>query len=217
MKKFSKLIQESNNSDFKKHPLINPVDWDEVFKPLIDHIESNLKSNVSPPGEGVFTRATKTKLDQLIDQITEDYKEYYKDVIDDGSQESFLSAFSININYQEMMDCLQELIDEADDIEDNPNWEAGCIQIEIFEPKQSMDQLSKDIKEAFHKLKMLKTNFQISIYKHTQDHSLSPLFSIRDNSPEQLVHTKMNLKDIDKVRFIRILIYNEETYQRPLY
>ena len=161
MKKFSKLIQESISDEFKKHPLINPVDWDEVFKPLIEHIESNLKSNVPPPGEGVFSKGTKKALLDLIDCITEDYKEYYKDVIDDGSQESFLSAFSININYQEMMDCLQELIDESGDVEDNPNWEAGCIQIDIFEPKQSMDQLSKDIKEAFHKLKMLKTNFQI--------------------------------------------------------
>ena len=214
MKKFSKLIQESISDEFKKHPLINPVDWDEVFKPLIEHIESNLKSNVPPPGEGVFSKGTKKALLDLIDCITEDYKEYYKDVIDDGSQESFLSAFSININYQEMMDCLQELIDESGDVEDNPNWEAGCIQIDIFEPKQSMDQLSKDIKEAFHKLKMLKTNFQIVLGTFT---NLPPIFSIRDNSPEKLVHTKMNLKGIDRVKCIRILIYNEETYQRPLY
>ena len=215
MKKFSKLIQESNNSDFKKHPLINPVDWDEVFKPLIDHIESNLKSNVPPPGEGVFSKRTKKALSDLIDSITEDYKEYYVDVIDDGSQESFLSAFSININYQEMMDCLQELMDEAEDVEDNPDWHSGCIQIDILHPNQSLDDLIKDIKEAFHKLKMLKANFQIRIYKPSD--TGAPAFSVRDNTPEQLVHTKMNLKGIDKVRTIRILIYNEETYQRPLY
>ena len=59
MKKFSKLITESKQETWTKHPLVNEVDWDEIFKPLIEHIESNLISKVPPPGEGIFSSNTK--------------------------------------------------------------------------------------------------------------------------------------------------------------
>jgi hypothetical protein len=55
MKKFSKLILESKDESRTMSPLTNPVDWDEIFKPLIEHIESNLQSKVQDPGSAVFT------------------------------------------------------------------------------------------------------------------------------------------------------------------
>ena len=102
MKKFSKLILETKKTIWTKHPLVNPVDWDEIFKPLIEHIDSNLKDNTPPPSEGIFSNRTKSALDQLIDAITEDYGEYYVNNIDDGSEESFFNAYSINTNQQDV-------------------------------------------------------------------------------------------------------------------
>jgi len=99
MKKFSKLILESKDETREMSPLTNPVDWEEIFKPLIEHIESNLQSKVQGLGSAVFTSKTKSLLDEFIDQVEEDYKDYFQYEIYDGSQESFLQAFDINVIY----------------------------------------------------------------------------------------------------------------------
>ena len=104
MKKFSKLILESKKETREMSPLTNPVDWDEIFKPLIEHIENNLQSKVQGPGSDVFTSKTKALLDEFIDQVEEDYKDYFQYEIHDGSQESFLQAFNINVDYRDIMD-----------------------------------------------------------------------------------------------------------------
>ena len=70
MKKFSKLITEKKvEIAVNKHPLMNDVDWEEIFKPLIDHIEGNLAANVPSPGQGIFSTKTKSKLEDFIDLV----------------------------------------------------------------------------------------------------------------------------------------------------
>ena len=110
MKKFSKLILETKKELWTKHPLINPVDWDEIFMPLIEHIDSNLVQNVPPPGNGIFGSNTKAALDALIDAITQDYVEYYTNIVHDGSQESFFNAYDISVDWNDLMDCVQPLM-----------------------------------------------------------------------------------------------------------
>lgn len=164
MKKFSKLILESKKELWTKHPLVNPVDWDEIFKPLIEHIDSNLKANVPPPGDGIFSSKTKGALDELIDSITEDYSEYFKDVIDDGSQDSFFDAYSINTSHQDVLDCLQPLSDRTSEVEDYPEWEWGCYIVDFIKLKYNdLDELIEDIEDIHLKLKMLKTNYAIRV------------------------------------------------------
>jgi hypothetical protein len=107
MKKFSKLILETKSEIRTMSPLTNPTDWKEIFNPLIEHIEANLQSKVKGPGNAVFTIKTKSLLDQFIDQVEEDYKDYYQNEIHDGSQESFLRVFNINADYRDIIDCIQ--------------------------------------------------------------------------------------------------------------
>jgi len=121
MKKFSKLITESKQETCTKHPLVNPVDWDEIFKPLIEHINSNLISKVPPPGEGIFSSRTSRALDQLIYEISEDYSQYFQNVVADGSQESFFGAYDIKVSYNDIMDCIQPILDQTNEVEDYPN------------------------------------------------------------------------------------------------
>ena len=157
MKKFSKLILESKNETREMSPLTNPVDWEEIFKPLIEHIESNLQSKVKGPGNAVFTSKTKALLDEFIDQVEEDYKEYFEYEIHDGSQESFLSAFNINADYRDIMDCIQPILDQTNDIEDYPNWDGGYLYIGTKNLNyRNLEEFIEDIEDIHLKLKMEK-------------------------------------------------------------
>ena len=221
MKKFSKLILEAKKELWTKHPLVNPVDWDEFFKPLIDHIDSNLKANVPPPGDGIFSSRTKGALDELIDSITEDYSEYFANVIYDGSQESFFDAYSINTNHQDVLDCLQPLSDRTDEVEDYPQWEWGCYVVDFSKIKyKDLDELIEDIEDIHLKLKMLKTNYAIKIS------IISTTINILESTTNIDSVIKSNWKDSwgkssndislfnnAKNSGIRVFIFNKETIQ----
>ena len=221
MKKFSKLILETKKELWTKHPLVNPVDWDEIFKPLIEHIDSNLKANTPPPGEGIFSNRTKSALDELIDAITEDYGEYYVNVIDDGSQESFFNAYSINTNQQDVLDCLQQLSDRTNEIDDYAEWDWGCYIVEFIKIKyKDLDDLIEDIEDIHLKLKMLKVNYAIRI------NILSNSIDILDSTTNIDNMIKSNWKDSwgkkseDINLFnnasnsgIRVFVFNRETIQ----
>ncbi len=221
MKKFSKLILEAKKELWTKHPLVNPVDWDEIFKPLIDHIDSNLKANVPPPGDGIFSSRTKGALDELIDSITEDYSEYFANVIYDGSQESFFDAYSINTNHQDVLDCLQPLSDRTDEVEDYPQWEWGCYVVDFSKIKyKDLDELIEDIEDIHLKLKMLKTNYAIKIS------IISSTINILESTTNIDSVIKSNWKDSwgkssndislfnnAKNSGIRVFIFNKETIQ----
>ena len=211
MKKFSKLILETKSEIREMNPLTNPVDWDEIFKPLIEHIESNLQSKVQGPGSAVFTSKTKSLLDQFIDQVEEDYKDYFQYEIHDGSQESFLQAFNINVDYRDIMDCIQPLLDRTDDVEDSGNFDFGAFVIDIVSIKYNTnEEIVEDLLDVQGKLKMLDVDFTIRVAK-----SKGP----RETETVSLTKTTTDVEDLldllegEKISNVIIYVYNSKTVQ----
>jgi len=209
MKKFSKLILETKSEIRTMSPLTNPTDWKEIFNPLIEHIEANLQSKVKGPGNAVFTIKTKSLLDQFIDQVEEDYKDYYQYEIHDGSQESFLQAFNINVDYRDIMDCIQPLLDRTDDVEDNGNFELGAFVIDIVSIKYNTnEEIVEDLLDIQGKLKMLDVDFTIRVAK-----SKGP----RETETVSLTKTTTEVEDLldllegEKISNVIIYVYNSKT------
>ena len=211
MKKFSKLILESKNETRTMSPLTNPVDWVEIFKPLIEHIEANLQSKVQNPGNGVFTSKTKGLLDQFIDKVEEDYKDYYQYEIHDGSQESFLQAFNINVDYRDIMDCIQPLLDRTDDVEDSGNFDIGAFVIDIVSIKYNTnEEIVEDLLDVHGKLKMLNADFTMRVTKskgmrETETVSLKKILTDVDDL--------LDLLEGETISNVIIYVYNSKTVQ----
>lgn len=235
MKKFSKLIIESKKDHLTNHPLINPVDWDEVFVPLIEHIDGNLKSKVPSPGVGIFESGTKDALNNLIKSITKDYIEYYKNVIDDGSQESFFNAYDISVEWNGLMDCVLPLSDRTDEVEEFPVWDEGLFYMRFSDLKfKTLKEFEEDILDISNKLKMFNINYCIIIIpkipglKPSAFHDLMAGrphsgYSIYDSTGEKEIVKGIRdilelpgedmsqwIKGLDKVE---IFIYNQNTVQ----
>jgi hypothetical protein len=215
MKKFSKLILESKDDSRTMSPLTNPVDWDEIFKPLIDHIESNLQSKVQGPGSAVFTSRTKSLLDEFIDQVEEDYRYYFENEMHDGSQEGFLSAFNINVDYRDIMDCTQPLLDRTEDVEDSGNFDVGAFVIEIVSIKYNTDEeIVEDLLDVQGKLKMLNADFTMRVTKSKRTGTGS-----RETETISLTKTTKDVEDLldlldgERVSKVIIYVYNKETVQ----
>ena len=209
MKKFSKLILESKNETREMGPLTNPVDWDEIFKPLIEHIEANLQSKVQGPGSAVFTSKTKSLLDEFIDQVEEDYKDYFQYEIHDGSQESFLQAFNINVDYRDIMDCIQPLLDRTDDVEDSGNFDFGAFVIDIVSIKYNTnEEIVEDLLDVQGKLKMLDADFTMKVTKSK---------GVRETETISLKKTSTDIDDLldllegEKISNVIIYVYNSKT------
>ena len=217
MKKFSKLITESKQETSIKHPLVNPVDWDEIFKPLIEHIESNLISKVPPPGEGIFSSNTKGALDELIDSISEDYSQYFQNVVADGSQESFFSAYDIKVNYHDIMDCIQPLLDQTNDVEDYPNWDGGYLYLSATDFNyRSLEEFIEDIEDIHLKLKMLNVDYKIQIHgDFSNDVNLikaSTNITKKIKDATELPGSSSE-KSVKSIKGVSIFIYNKDTVQ----
>ena len=213
MKKFSKLILESKDETREMSPLTNPVDWDEIFKPLIEHIENNLQSKVQGPGSAVFTSKTKALLDEFIDQVEEDYKDYFQYEIHDGSQESFLQAFNINVDYRDIMDCVQPLLDRTDDVEDSGNFEVGAFEVDIVSIKYNTnEEIAEDLADVHGKLKMLDANFTMRVSKSRGPRETSTI-SLTKNSTNIDTLFLNGLLEGEKISNVIIYIYNRETVQ----
>jgi len=213
MKKFSKLILESKNETREMSPLTNPVDWEEIFKPLIEHIENNLQSKVQGPGSAVFTSKTKALLDEFIDQVEEDYKDYFQYEIHDGSQESFLQAFNINVDYRDIMDCVQPLLDRTDDVEDSGNFEVGAFEVDIVSIKYNTnEEIAEDLADVHGKLKMLDANFTMRVSKSRGPRETSTI-SLTKNSTNIDTLFLNGLLEGEKISNVIIYIYNRETVQ----
>ena len=216
MKKFSKLITETKQELWTKHPLVNEVDWDEIFKPLIEHIESNLISKVPPPGEGIFSSKTKGALDELIDSITEDYAQYFQNVDDDGSQESFFSAYDIKVNYHDIMDCIQPLLDQTNDVEDYPNWDGGYLYLSATDFNyRSLEEFIEDIEDIHLKLKMLNVDYKIQIHGVGNDVNLikaSTNITKKIKDATELPGSSSE-KSVKSIKGVSIFIYNKDTVQ----
>jgi len=213
MKKFSKLILESKDESRTMSPLTNPVDWEEIFKPLIDHIENNLQSKVQGPGSAVFTSKTKSLLDQFIDQVEEDYKDYFQYEIHDGSQESFLSAFNINADYRDIMDCIQPLLDRTEDVEDNGDFDLGAFVVDIVSIKYNTnEEIAEDLADVHGKLKMLDADYTMKVVKSR---------GVRDTGTVSLTKTSTDIDTLllngllegEKISNVIIYVYNKETVQ----
>ena len=211
MKKFSKLILESKDETRQMSRLTNPVDWEEIFKPLIEHIESNLQSKVQGPGSAVFTSKTKSLLDEFIDQVEEDYKDYFQYEIYDGSQESFLQAFNINVNLSLLMDCIQPLLDRTEDVEDSGNFDFGAFVIDIVSIKYNTnEEIVEDLLDVHGKLKMLDADFTMRVTKSK---------GVRETETVSLTKTTKNVDDLldlldgERISNVIIYVYNKETVQ----
>jgi len=211
MKKFSKLILESKDETREMSPLTNPVDWEEIFKPLIEHIESNLQSKVQGLGSAVFTSKTKSLLDEFIDQVEEDYKDYFQYEIYDGSQESFLQAFDINVNLSLLMDCIQPLLDRTEDVEDSGNFDFGAFVIDIVSIKYNTnEEIVEDLLDVHGKLKMLDADFTMRVTKSK---------GVRETETVSLTKTTKDVDDLldlldgERISNVIIYVYNKETVQ----
>jgi len=213
MKKFSKLILESKDETREMSPLTNPVDWDEIFKPLIEHIESNLQSKVQGPGNAVFTSKTKALLDEFIDQVEEDYKDYFQYEIHDGSQESFLQAFNINVDYRDIMDCIQPLLDRTDDVEDSGNFDFGAFVVDIVSIKYNTnEEIAEDLADVQGKLKMLNADFTIQVKKSRGPREIATI-SLTKTSTDIDTLLLNGLLEGEKISNVIIYVYNKETVQ----
>jgi hypothetical protein len=211
MKKFSKLILETKSETREMSPLTNPVDWVEIFKPLIEHIEANLQSNVQGPGSAVFSSKTKGLLDQFIDQVEEDYKDYYQYEMHDGSQESFLQAFNINVDYRDIMDCIQPLLDRTGDVEDSGNFDFGAFVIDIVSIKYNTnEEIVEDLLDVHGKLKMLGTEFTMRVTKSKGSRETETI-SLTEKLTD--VNDLLDIMEGEKISNIIIYIYNKETVQ----
>ena len=216
MKKFYKLILESKNETRKMSPLTNPVDWEEIFKPLIEHIEANLQSKAQGPGNGVFTSETKGLLDQFIDKVEEDYKDYFQYEIHDGSQESFLQAFNINVDYRDIMDCIQPILDQTNDIEDYPNWDGGYLYIGTKNLNyRNLEEFIEDIEDIHLKLKMLNVDYKIQI--HTDNTDVNLIKTSTDITKKIKDVTDLpgssSEKAVKSIKEVSIFIFNKDTVQ----
>ena len=211
MKKFSKLILESKDETREMSPLTNPVDWEEIFKPLIEHIESNLQSKVQGPGSAVFTSTTKALLDEFIDQVEEDYKDYFQYEIHDGSQESFLQAFNINVDLSLLMDCIQPLLDRTEDVEDSGNFDFGAFVIDIVSIKYNTnEEIVEDLLDVHGKLKMLDADFTMRV---TKSKGVRETETISLTKTTKDVDDLLDLLDGEKISNVIIYVYNKETVQ----
>ena len=216
MKKFSKLILESKNETRKMSPLTNPVDWEEIFKPLIEHIEANLQSNVQGPGNGVFSSKTKSLLDEFIDQVEEDYKDYFQYEIHDGSQESFLQAFNINVDYRDIMDCIQPILDQTNDIEDYPNWDGGYLYIGTKNLNyRNLEEFIEDIEDIHLKLKMLNVDYKIQIHTDNTDANLIKTSTDITKKIKDVTDLpgSSSEKAVKSIKEVSIFIFNKDTVQ----
>ena len=194
-------------------PCTNPVDWEEIFKPLIEHIENNLQSKVQGPGSAVFTNKTKSLLDEFIDQVEEDYKDYFQYEIHDGSQESFLQIFNINVDYRDIMDCTQPLLDRTEDVEDSVNFDVGAFVIEIVSIKYNTnEEIAEDLADVHGKLKMLDANFTMRVVKSRGPRETSTI-SLTKNSTNIDTLFLNGLLEGEKISNVIIYIYNRETVQ----
>jgi hypothetical protein len=216
MKKFSKLITESKQETWTKHPLVNPVDWDEIFKPLIEHINSNLISKVPPPGEGIFSSRTSRALDQLIYEISEDYSQYFQNVVADGSQESFFGAYDIKVSYNDIMDCIQPILDQTNEVDDYPNWNGGYFYLGAKNLNyRNLEEFIEDIEDIHLKLKMLNVDYKIQIHTRNTDVNLIKTSTditkkIKDVTDLPGSSSEKAVKSVKEVSFF---IFNKDTVQ----
>lgn len=211
MRKFSKLITESKSEDSNKiSPLVNPVDWEEIFLPLIEHIESNLQSTVKSPGVGVFSNETNNLMKKLISSVEKDYEQYFQFEIYDGSQESFLDAFNINVDYQDVVDCIQPLLDRTSDVEDYGSFPMRALIFDLINIKyKTNEEIAEDLADVHGKLRMLDADYTMTVSKSVGIRPTGKISLLKHSDNIDTLFLN-GLSEGEKISNVKIYIYNPE-------
>lgn len=129
----------------------------------------------------------------------------------DGSQESFLQSFNINVDYRDIMDCIQPLLDRTSDVEDSGNFDFGAFVIDIVSIKYNTnEEIVEDLADVHGKLKMLDADFTMRVtkskgYRETETVSLTK--TLTD------INDLLDLLEGEKISNIIIYVYNSKTVQ----
>jgi uncharacterized protein YdaT len=209
MKKFSKLITESNvDKDFIPHATVSAEDWEKV-KPLIELLHSEK-----------YTSNTRKRLKDLISCMnTDSMIHWQRNVKNEDSFEDFFKMFRIDSDEDEIKDCIRDLIDNTEEISEDSNDNKGefVIKMQGFRHK-SIEELKEDIKDAFSKLEMIdNTDF------HFIFEAISPDGFSRDRKLPKTLYNgvkpnidswfKLNgIESPNKIDRIFLYIYNPETH-----
>lgn len=155
MKKFSKLITESNvDKDFIRHATVDNEDWKKI-QPIIDLLKSEK-----------YTENTRNVLKELISNINKDSIIYWQNNIKNKeSFEDFFKMFGIDSDEDTIKDCIRDLIDNTEELYDATDDNKGEFIILMKGLRhKNIVELKEDIKDAFLKLEMIEnTDFYLLI------------------------------------------------------
>ena len=207
MKKFSKLITESNvDKDFMPHATVSAEDWEKV-KPLIELLQSEK-----------YTSNTRKRLKDLISCLnTDSMIHWQRNVKNEDSFEDFFKMFRIDSDEDEIKDCIRDLIDNTDELREDSNDNKGEFIIKMKRLRhKSIEEVKEDIKDAFSKLEMIDNTYFHFIFEYSVD------FSRDHKLPKTLYHgVKPNIdswfelngiESPNKIDRISLHIYNPETH-----
>lgn len=207
MKKFSKLITESNvDKDFMPHATVSAEDWEKV-KPLIELLQSEK-----------YTSNTRKRLKDLISCMNTDSMIHWQtNVKNEDSFEDFFKMFRIDSDEDEIKDCIRDLIDNTDELREDSNDNKGEFIIKMKRLRhKSIEEVKEDIKDAFSKLEMIDNTYFHFIFEYSVD------FSRKHKLPKTLYHGskpnidswfKLNgIENPNKIDTISLHIYNPETH-----
>ena len=207
MKKFSKLITESNvDKDFMPHATVSAEDWEKV-KPLIELLQSEK-----------YTSNTRKRLKDLISCMnTDSMIHWQRNVKNEDSFEDFFRMFRIDSDEDEIKDCIRDLIDNTDELREDSNDNKGEFIIKMKRLRhKSIEEVKEDIKDAFSKLEMIDNTYFYFIFEYSVD------FSRDHKLPKTLYHgVKPNIdswfelngiESPNKIDRISLHIYNPETH-----
>lgn len=207
MKKFSKLITESNvDKDFMPHATVSTEDWEKV-KPLIELLQSEK-----------YTSNTRKRLKDLISCMnTDSMIHWQRNVKNEDSFEDFFKMFRIDSDEDAIKDCIRDLIDNTDELREDSNDNKGEFIIKMKRLRhKSIEEVKEDIKDAFSKLEMIDNTYFYFIFEYSTD------FSRKNKLPKTLYHGvkpnidswfKLNgIENPNKIDRISLHIYNPETH-----
>ena len=207
MKKFSKLIPESNvDKDFMPHATVSTEDWEKV-KPLIELLQSEK-----------YTSNTRKRLKDLISCMnTDSMIHWQRNVKNEDSFEDFFKMFRIDSDEDAIKDCIRDLIDNTDELREDSNDNKGEFIIKMKRLRhKSIEEVKEDIKDAFSKLEMIDNTYFYFIFEYSTD------FSRKNKLPKTLYNgVKPNIdswfelngiESPNKIDRISLHIYNPETH-----
>ena len=207
MKKFSKLITESNvDKDLMPHATVSAEDWEKV-KPLIELLQSEK-----------YTSNTRKRLKDLISCMnTDSMIHWQRNVKNEDSFEDFFKMFRIDSDEDAIKDCIRDLIDNTDELREDSNDNKGEFIIKMKRLRhKSIEEVKEDIKDAFSKLEMIDNTYFYFIFEYSTD------FSRKNKLPKTLYHGvkpnidswfKLNgIENPNKIDRISLHIYNPETH-----